>query len=141
MAGNVITLPAIDIDYLIQQVPTLSSVRFRHYSWERLGSRIAGELLDPSSGGKAGARAWQRTRWEIFRLIGTSDSIHTEARSKLAHSPPPSTGELVAQLAIWLSGVVGIPLSVAASLVSVALFVIAEKSVNELLPSDSELVG
>ncbi|WAC21781.1 hypothetical protein OVA24_10325 [Luteolibacter sp. SL250] len=141
LGGNVTILPEIDIDYLIKQVPNLSSVRFRHYSWERLGSRIAAELLDPSSGGNTGARAWQRTRWEMFRLIGTCDSIHSETRTRLTNAPPRSTGELVAQLALWLSGVVGIPLSVAASLVSIALFAIAEESVHELLPSDSELVG
>jgi len=139
--GNVTILPEIDVDYLIKQVPSLSSVRFRHYSWERLGSRIAAELLDPISGGSAGARAWQRTRWEMFRLIGTCDSTHSETRSKLASSPPGSTGDLVAQLALWLSGVVGIPMSVAASLVSIALFAVAEESVNGLLPSDSEMVG
>lgn len=141
VGANVTILPEIDVDYLIKQVPNLSSVRFHHYSWERLGSRIAAELLDPGSGGKAGARAWQRTRWEMFRLIGTCDSIHSETRNKLASHPPPSTGDLVAQLAVWLSGVVGIPLSVAASLAAIALFAIAEESVNGLLPSDSELVG
>lgn len=136
-----IKLPDIDINYLIQQVPTLSSVKFRHYPWERLGDRIAGELLDSGSGEKRGARAWQRTRWEMFRLIGTSDPLHVDARSRFENNPAASTGELVGQLANWLSELVDIPLSVASSLVSVVLFAIAERSVDDLLPSDGELVG
>ncbi len=136
-----VTLPEIDVNYLVKQVPNLTFVKFRHYSWDRLGSRISAELLDPSTGQKTGERAWQRTRWEMFRLLGTRDSIHSETRIKLLNFPPPSTGDLVSQLAVWLSGVVGIPLSVAASLVSIALFAIAEESVHRLLPSDSELVG
>ena len=136
-----IPLPDIDTEYLIGKVPKLSAVKFKLHSWHQVGERLAIGLLRPGLSRNARSRVWMRARVELYRLLATRDPLHEQLRNQLETSPPQTTQELVHLLANWLTEVVEIPLAVAASIVSVALFQIAEHSVHDLLPTGSEDVG
>ncbi len=145
-----VTLPQIDTTELIRRVPGLSAVRIHLQTWDRFGARLMEDLLrsarssarfDFGNGERSSVRPWMRAKMEMYRLLATHDPVHADMRDKLVESPPSSTGELISQLALWLSGVIGIPLPIAASLVSVALFRVAGNPVHELLPSETERIG
>lgn len=136
-----IPLPVIDADELIRTLPRLSAVRFRLHSWDGVGDRLARELLDAGAGRRSGSRAWILTRMELFRLFATCDPVHAEMRAELETHPPESTGDLIARLVPWLSGVLGIPPEAALPLVCVGLFRISSHSVHALLPTETERVG
>lgn len=138
---SMIPLPEIETGILIERVPALSAAKLQIHSWNRVGDRLAADLLGPKLPRPVGSRLWLRVRMEMYRLLATQDPMHADMRERLEKCPPESTDDLISLLSSWLAETTDIPDNAAAPLITVILFGVAGGSAMDLLPSEAEHVG
>lgn len=125
----------------MRQLPSLSDVQRERIGWDQLGAKIIHEYQPKPQKNRraAGPREerkspaveiWQEAKELLHNIMATNDPEHAMVRKRLHDLKNPSTAALFSTLSLYLSGKLGISLTITQPLLAVMLFAVHEASGN-----------